>query len=83
MNGTLYPFGARLRDGCTVYECQKRDNCGKFVPVEWGKFCRSTEVYNIKTSVSIFFSKSDLPKKVFYPYSFQANIYFDFLSCQF
>lgn len=38
MNGTLYPFGARLRDGCTVYQCQKRDNCGKFVPVEWGKF---------------------------------------------
>eukprot|EP00105_Crassostrea_gigas_P011496 XP_011427184.1 PREDICTED: extracellular matrix protein A [Crassostrea gigas] len=36
MNSTLYPFGARLRDGCTVYECQNRDNCGKFVPVEWG-----------------------------------------------
>lgn len=54
MNGTLYPFGARLQDGCTVYECQKRDNCGKFVPVEWGKFCIRTEVYNIKTSVSIF-----------------------------
>lgn len=79
MNGTLYPFGARLRDGCTVYECQKRDNCGKFVPVEWGKFCRSTEVYNIKTSVSIFFSKSDLPKKVFLSIQFSSKHLFRLL----
>lgn len=37
MNGTLYPFGERMRDGCTVYECQNRDNCGRFIPIEWGK----------------------------------------------
>lgn len=79
MNGTLYPFGARLQDGCTVYECQKRDNCGKFVPVEWGKFCTRTEVYDIKTSVSIFFVLNQIcQRKFFSPYSFQANIYFDF-----
>lgn len=79
MNGTLYPFGARLQDGCTVYECQKRDNCGKFVPVEWGKFCTRTEVYNIKTSVSIFCSKSDLPKKVFFSIQFSSKHLFRLL----
>lgn len=48
MNSTLYPFGARLRDGCTVYECQNRDNCGKFVPVEWGMFFTTTKYGNIR-----------------------------------
>lgn len=56
MNSTLYPFGARLRDGCTVYECQNRDNCGKFVPVEWGKFFTTTKYGNIRyTLYPMFF----------------------------
>ncbi|XP_062606325.1 uncharacterized protein LOC134268142 [Saccostrea cucullata] len=36
MNGTLYPFGQKKQDGCTVYECQNVNNCGKFVPIQWG-----------------------------------------------
>lgn len=63
MNSTLYPFGARLRDGCTVYECQNRDNCGKFVPVEWGKFFTTTKYGNIRYTLyrnTMFFFYLDL-----------------------
>ncbi|XP_056000746.1 uncharacterized protein LOC130048259 [Ostrea edulis] len=36
LNGTLYPFGHTMKEGCTVYECQKYDRCGMYVPIQWG-----------------------------------------------
>lgn len=71
MNSTLYPFGARLRDGCTVYECQNRDSCGKFVPVEWGKFFTTTKYGNIRyTLYPMFFFLF----KICIQYSFQTYV---------
>lgn len=81
MNSTLYPFGARLRDGCTVYECQNRDNCGKFVPVEWGKFFTTTKYGNIRYTLypMFFFYLKFAYNTVFKRTYFGLSVYCNFL----